>query len=410
MNITLFTLGTRGDVQPFAILGEALAKKGHHVTLSTAKNFRELVESHHIHFHPVDINSEDLLNSKEGRQIIQVDLFSIQRNLNKFIYPLIESSLNEFYQLGQNSDLVIYRSKTLADVFVDQLDCMAIRAAVVPAMEETAEFINPVMSGFKIPVFMNKWSYKLNDLRYSFFKKPLDQFRSRNSLPDLTANHSKIPSIYGISPHFLNRPKDWSENHYLTGFWFSEKKSELDGDLQEFIDRGKTPLLITFSSMPIEKEFKELIIKCIDQLDERFIIAGEWNEFENNTKLKIISSAPFGALIPKMKAVIHHGGIGTTAECLRAGKPMFVCPAVYPFGDQYFWGNLVYQKGLGVKPAPLSKLSSKLFIKRINQLLHHKLLYINSALMAKKINSENGVQKAVQLIEKIMARHPSFVR
>lgn len=404
MKITLFTLGTRGDVQPFAILGEALAKRGHSVTLCTAKNFRSFVEGHNINFHPVNINSEQLINSKYGQQIMKVNLFHLKRNLKKFIYPIIKTSLNEFYKLAQDSDLIIYRTKTLADVFLNELDCKAIRAAVVPAMEETTAFINPIMSGLKLPSFLNRWSYRFNDLRFMFFKKPIDQFRKQHGLTEDMQDVQDIPGIYGISSHFLTRPDDWADNQHLTGFWFSNEKSVLDPELERFISSGKPPLLITFSSMPVEKELNELIANCINDIDERFIIIkgwGEWN-IEESEKIKVISSAPFDALFPKMKAVIHHGGLGTTAECLRAGKPMFICPPVYPFGDQYFWGDLAYQRGVGVKPVPLSSLTQKKFLKGIKHLLSDEKIYRNSKVLAEKINKEKGVEKAVDMIEEIL--------
>ena len=404
MKITLFTLGTRGDVQPFAILGEALASRGHTVTLCTGKNFRTLVEGHHINFHPVNIDLEAMINSKQGQQIMKVNLFHLKRNLKKFVYPIIRTSLNEFYKLAQESDLVIYRTKTLADVFLNELDCKAIRAAVVPAMEETDAFINPIMSGLKLPAFLNRLSYRFNDLRFMFFRKPIEQFRVQHGLNEEMQDVQNIPGIYGISRHFLSRPTDWADNHHLTGFWFSPITSVLAPELDEFIKSGTPPLLITFSSMPVESELHDIIVNCINEIDERFIIIkgwGEWNITETD-RVKVISSAPFDALFPKMKAIIHHGGLGTTAECLRAGKPMFICPPVYPFGDQYFWGDLAYKKGVGIKPVPLSRLTPEKFIKGVNLLLSDEKIYRRSELLAKRINQEKGVEKAVEMIEQIL--------
>ncbi len=405
MKIAISTIGTRGDVQPYAILGKALAARGHDVTLSTARNFKALVESYGIDFHPINVDYEEILNSEEGKKILKANLFAIQRNLDKLIYPLIENSLNECYQLAQNSDLFIYRPKTLADVFTGQLNTKAVRVAVVPAMEETAAFLNPILSGFWLPGFMNRWSYKWVNLRYRVLRKPINHFCQQNGLqehkPKIKYN---IPSIYGISEHFLERPKDWSKAHQLTGFWFPEGGAVLPAEISEYLDAGEPPILITFGSMPLKREIAGMIMQTASEIKERFLIAACWSDWdvphmEPSPNVKIISSVPFEALFPRVKAVVHHGGIGTTAECLKAGKPMFVCPVLYPVGDQYFWGDLAYKKGLGVKPVPVSRLTPNIFKEKISQLINNQGLKENCRVMAEKLASENGIENAVKLIE-----------
>ncbi|WP_207428668.1 glycosyltransferase [Pedobacter sp. SYSU D00535] len=406
MKISISTIGTRGDVQPYAILGKALAERGHEVTLSTAKNFESLVKSYGINFHPVDVDYQEILNSDEGKKILKANLFAIQRNLDKLIFPLIEQSLNECYQLAQSSDLFIYRPKTLSDVFTGQLKTKSVRAAVVPAMEETTAFINPIFSGFWLPNFLNRWSYKLNNLRYQFLRKPINQFCQQNGLPEHKPSKRDTLSLYGISEHFLERPKDWGSEHKLTGFWFPENTRSLPYELDDYLSSGEPPILITFGSMPVKKEIAAVIVESAGEMNERFLIAASWGDWHLEDikmpeNVKIIETAPFELLFPRVKAIVHHGGIGTTAECLRAGKPMFVCPVLYPVGDQYFWGDLAYKKGLGVKPVPLSRLTASVFKERIAQLTNLSL-GINCTEMAHKISEENGIEKAVELIEQLL--------
>ncbi|WP_423146308.1 glycosyltransferase [Rubrolithibacter danxiaensis] len=407
MRITIFTIGTRGDVQPYAVLGKALANRGHDVTLSTAKNFGELVKKYQLKFHPVDVDFEEILISQEGEKIMKGNPFTIQKSLNKLLFPIVERSLNKFYQLAQTSDLIIYRPKTLADVFLKEVNTKAIMAAVVPAMEETAAFINPNFSGFKLPCFMNRWSYKLNQFRYRVFKKPISSFQLKNGLEENIPVHpNEIPCIYGISPHFLERPEDWSENHLLTGFWLSSNKAKLNPDLLSFLKAGSPPILITFGSMPIKKEIALMILKAISNIKERFLIVAGWAnwdielpDFHDSSTVKIVESVPYETVCPLVKAVVHHGGIGTTAECLRAGKPMFPCPVIYPMGDQSFWAELAYKKGIAVKPVPLSKLTEKVFVQKIRELITDLSLYKNSKALAEQLNAEDGLQKAIDFIE-----------
>lgn len=407
MKITILTLGTRGDVQPYAVLGKALAERGHSVILSTAKNFRGLVESYGIGFHPIDADYEKLLNSEEGKKIFKGNPFALKRNFRKLISPLIEKSLSEFYTLAQNSDVTIYRPKTLANVFTHQLSKIAIKAAVVPATMETAAFQNPAISGLRIPEFLYKWSYRINDFKYRVLREPIKQFHQQHGLDDDIPLDSQEVCIYGISSHFLNRPADWPVNHHLTGFWFSDQYQPLPPGITDFLEQGPAPVLVTFGSMPLPKKLTRLIRKAALELNQRFLVVKGWGDLDaeelgNLKNIRIIDPMPFESLFPRVRAVIHHGGIGTVAECLRAGRPMLICPAVYPLGDQYFWGDLVYKKGVAVKPVPLSRLRSGVFIERIHELVTNESLTEKAMELSMRIRNENGVQKAVDLIEKII--------
>ena len=405
MKIAILTMGTQGDVQPFAVLGQALKKRGHHVTLSTAKNFETLVTSYGIDFLPVNADFQEFLNSEEGKKMMK-NPFRARKNLSIWVYPMIYNSMKVFYNLSRDSDRVIFHVKTMADYFADQFPEKMIKANVIPAIERTREFVNPIFSALQLPSFLNAFSYKLSELGINMMMRPVNNFRRDTGLP-LKFKKPALPSIYGISEHYLPKPKDYPTNSHFTGFWTSSTSTELSEDLISFINQGEPPLLITFGSMTFQTkmDLPDVISKLSTDLKTRVVVVKGWGlnetqKLENNTNVKVIKSAPYDKLFPHIKAVIHHGGIGTITACIMAGKPFLACPVLYPLGDQHFWGTIAYKQGIALKPIPLKKMTEEKLIMNAKKLLETGSLYSNSENLSRKIKSDNGVEKAIEIIER----------
>lgn len=406
MKIALLTLGTRGDVQPFAVLGKALKARGHKVTLCSAANFADFLLPYDLNFVAVDADFQEILNSEEGKKMMS-NPFSARKHLNRLIYPMMRDAMTKFHQLSKENEVVLFHVKAMADYYADGLACKFIRTNVVPAIEPTREFINPIVSFSGLPSFMNRMSYKLSDLGMKMMSKPIYQFRESIGL-NKKFKKLHLPSIYGISNYFLTKPKDYPANSYYTGFWFEHSNTELEKELVEFFSNGEPPLLLTFGSMPYKSkiDLPNALQRITKELNTRLVVIKGWGlnnteELQNNPAIKVVESAPYDKLMPQIRAAVHHGGIGTVAECLRAGKPFLTCPVLYPLGDQHFWGTVAYKKGLGLKPIPLKKMNEEKLLVAVRELLNNKQLYENSRKIMEQLKTENGVVNAIEVIENV---------
>ncbi len=238
------------------------------------------------------------------------------------------------------------------------------------------------------------------------WRKTVQDFRQNVGLPK-KFRKPDLMSIYGISELLLKKPDDYPHNSFFTGFWLDNTPVELPQDLTDFIADGQPPLLITFGSMPFnnKRNIPELINTLNRQLNIRIIVVKGWGlsdteAFSQNPDIKVIDAAPYDKLFPLVKAVVHHGGIGTTASCLKAGKPFLTCPVLHPLGDQFFWGKIAYQKGVALYPQPIKKLQEEKFVTAVKELLENETLYTKAKGFSKQLNREDGIKKAIELIER----------
>ncbi len=404
MNIALLCLGTRGDVQPYAVLGRALQERGHKVSLSSAKNFAPLAASYGIPFIPVDADYQSLLDSEEGKRMMKNPIRA-RKHLKSLIFPMMEQSLGVFYEIAREQDKVLFHVKTMAHQFADEFPGRMIQANVVPAMEPTREFVNPVFSVLPIPSMLNRASFRLSQAGLNMWKTPVRAFREKYGLQK-PASKPVMPSIYGISSHFLARPADYPPDTHYTGFWLDRSGTALDPSLQAFIDAGPPPLLITFGSMPFDSrlDFSEVLQRIVRECGTRIVVIRGWGlkhlpALDNHPDIHFADGAAYDQLMPKVRAVVHHGGIGTLASCLTAGKPSWICPVLYPLGDQHFWAMQAVRKGVGLPPVPLKKLDANTMISGINQLLQNKALYDSAETMQALLATEDGLANAAALVE-----------
>ena len=164
------------------------------------------------------------------------------------------------------------------------------------------------------------------------------------------------PILYGYSPAVIPPPADWGADIHVTGYWFLDPAEDWtpDAALTDFLAAGPPPVYVGFGSMSSRnpEATANLILDALARTGQRGIIHAGWGGLQRTdlpASVMMVDGVPFAWLFPRVAAVVHHGGAGTTSAGLRAGVPSVVVPF---FGDQPFWAQRVADLGVGPAPIP----------------------------------------------------------
>jgi UDP:flavonoid glycosyltransferase YjiC (YdhE family) len=210
--------------------------------------------------------------------------------------------------------------------------------------------------------------------------------------------------LMGYSPLVLPKPEDWDDWLHVTGYWFHDHGREWvpPRELAHFLDSGPPPVFVGFGSMSNRDPggTTRLVLNAMAACGQRGVFQAGWGglrQADLPEGVLTIGAVPHDWLFPQMAAVVHHGGAGTTAAGLRAGVPTVVVPF---FGDQHFWGQRVNDLGLGPPPVPRKRLTAERLARALQVALGDEAVRDNAARMGAAIRAEDGVGRAVEIIER----------
>jgi sterol 3beta-glucosyltransferase len=210
----------------------------------------------------------------------------------------------------------------------------------------------------------------------------------------------RYPTVYGFSPSIIPQPAD-SRNTQIVGDWYLDAADWTPSpELVAFLNNGAPPVYIGFGSMGSRKpeETADLVLQAIDRTQQRAILQAGWGGLSaaDVSENVLMVSVPHTWLFPRMAAVVHHGGAGTTAAGLRAGIPSIVIPF---FGDQPFWGQRVADLGAGTAPIPRKQLTVENLAGAIDRAVTDPIMRQRAAELGAKIQAEDGVGSVVALVK-----------
>jgi UDP:flavonoid glycosyltransferase YjiC (YdhE family) len=416
MRIAIMASGSRGDVQPYVALGKGLQNAGHDVRLVSAQNYAPLAQSASLAFSPTRGDVQAVAESEEMRALIEKgDFVAITRfqakALKQMAVPLAEDAL----AASKDMELLITGLGGLFNgiAIAEKLNIPLMQAYLVP-MTPTNEFQSVLLpAGPPLPKALTRASHHITQQMIWQGVRAADNIARKQVLgvqpaplmgPFNNPRLKQMPVLYGFSPSAIAKPADWDSRIHVTGFWFldEEKTWSPPAGLMEFLNAGAKPIYIGFGSMGNRKPeaVTQIVLQALEQTKQRAIVASGWGGLSRQQlpeTVYMVESIPHAWLFPRVAAVVHHGGVGTTAAGLRAGVPSIIVPF---FGDQPFWGNRIAALGVGPQPIPRKQLSADRLAQAIHIAVTNTTMQQRAAELGRKIQAEDGVARAVEIIKK----------
>jgi len=417
LKIALLTIGAMGDTQPFVSLAARLKEHGHTVRLAARPDFSPLAASYDVEFVPLGNPYKSLLSSEEvaagigsgnKRMLIKQALDSKQRRA--FFDGLDTDTLRAV----KGAEAIIYKSSWIPFYSVAEELGIPSAAAMFMPLTRTRSFPSFLIGGGKdrgrtinsliwrsTEQFVWQVARKFdNKLRHDLLNLPPLPFWGPSA-----RHFERTPLFYAYSPTVLARPADWPERIHVTGFWFSDPPPGWTppSDLVAFLEGGPPPVYVGFGSMPSggPEATLKMILKALELSRQRGIVLSGWAGIGEGLTLPEyafgIQSVPHSWLFPRMSAVVHHGGAGTTGAGLRAGVPSILTPFL---ADQPNWARRVEALGVGPRAIPFRELTADLLANAIRLATSESAMRQRASDIGDRVRAEDGIGTTMELFSR----------
>ena len=397
INIVIMVIGSRGDVQPFLKIGGILKNDyGHRVRIATHPAFRDYVEQDSdLEFFSVGGDPSELMSFMVKNPGMIPTLEAVRAGdigkrraamaemFDGFWRACINATDDEkdrqnLKMMGEKypfvADAIIANPPSFAHIHCAEALGIPLHLMFTFPYSPTQEFPHPLASIKKSnvdPGYTNFMSYPmvemmiwqgLGDLVNNFRVKTLGLDPVSTLWAPGATYRLHVPFTYLWSPSLVPKPRDWGPEIDIAGFVYLDLGTNFTppDDLAEFLAKGEPPVYIGFGSIVVDDAdaFTQMIFEGVKKAGVRALVSRGWGGLgtaEVPDNIFMLGNTPHDWLFPKVKACVIHGGAGTTAMALKTARPIMVVPF---FGDQHFWGNMVYKSGVGPEPVPHRNLTS----------------------------------------------------
>lgn len=412
MKAAILAPGSRGDVQPYIAIGQALQKLGHHATIVTTVDHETLVRGYGLDVATIPVNvAAELQRVETNRSVEGGGVIASFRQFAAIAKRAAVSTAEVGLEASRSADVVVtnFGTTMVASGISNAVGIPVVQAFNVP-ITPTSAFPGALFPGLNWGSFSRRLSHRLSRAALWFTART-----SANEACTKVFGSSRAPLfpgsdagllpgqvLYGFSEAFLPRPADWPSHVQVTGFWFVEESESFapPDDLQRFLNAGDPPVCVGFGSMKTEKpeELSAMVLEAAKLAEVRLVLLSGWAGLKPellSTNVIASPGLPHSWLYPKCRVVVHHGGAGTTAAAVRAGVPAVVVPF---HGDQPFWAQRVWKMGVGPQPIPRKKLTVKRLADALRTVVQNESLHERAAAMGRRVRADQGAMVAAKAI------------
>lgn len=403
MKVLLLSIGTRGDMEPFLAIGQLMQEKGHDVTCLFPEQFKQLVADSGFQFESLGTEFIAMLESDLGKFALGgggswlkkmsafARLAKIQISNNK---QMIQKQHDVVARL--NPDTIIHNGKALYP-FIWEVSHPRknIYISPVPYLHYVKGHTHTAFHS-NYGTWLNKLTYALSDWGITKTILSLSKNLGITALSKKDLKHAlkKQKVIYTISPQLFERPSYWPTNRFVLGYHERDKTVnwQPDNALSDFLIQHPKCIFVTFGSMtnPEPEEKTNTILTILKRHQIPAIINTSTGglvkpQIYDSSLFHFVSNIPYDWIFPKIYAVIHHGGSGTTHMAVKYGCAAMIIPHVI---DQFIWNNIIHEQKLGPRGIKVSKITEHNLEPKILDLVHNVQYKTNAQSMAKKMAEE----------------------
>jgi sterol 3beta-glucosyltransferase len=410
MKAVLLALGSRGDVQPMVALGRELHRRRVPVLVVALRDFAPLVTEAGLPFHPIE---RTMAESRAAAG----PAGSYRRRVTRWLDGIGPQVADAELAAVEPGDLIVAGLLSFDDAaaLARARGCTVVHALFAPLLPSAYGGSTLVSMRRTGHGRLNSWAGLAGIAAVAGMCTTTGRaLRARLGLPATSARDfvrlvCATPSLVAVSPLLVPAPPDRPEHVWQTGAWLSDEPAWTPpDDLAAFLAAGPAPVFLSLGSAPGADPAADLDLMVRAALGSgcRAVIGAPWQQAPAlPPSVHVLRDAPYRWLFPRMSAVVHHGGAGTTAEALLAAVPNAVVAVA---ADQPFYGRRIHELGIGPAPVRRRHLSARRLAALVADLSGDRATaYRTAAGQARdRLRAERGVENAADRIAALLAGQP----